>query len=147
MAMAVVERSIVVQASPEDIDAVTSRNPEGWPDWYVGIEAVEADDVFPEVGGVLNVTYKAAGVTFHLTQTVTEYEPGHKQVFKLEGMISGTNTWTLHPEASGTRITAVFDYQMPGGGIGKVVDKLLVERMNTKNLEESLENLKAMLEG
>lgn len=145
--MAVVERSIFINATPEAIDEVTSRNPESWPEWYVGVEAVQADGVFPEPGGKLDVTYKASGITFHLTQTVEEYVPGELQSFHLEGMITGTNTWTLTPEGNGVRVTAVFDYHMPGGGVGKVIDKLLVERMNTKNLEESLENLKALLEG
>jgi hypothetical protein len=36
---------------------------------------------------------------------------------------------------------------MPGGGLGKIADKLVVERMNTSNLEKSLENLKAYFEG
>ena len=33
-----------------------------------------------------------------------------------------------------------------GGGLGKIADKLIVERMNDKNAAASLENLKAMLE-
>jgi hypothetical protein len=35
---------------------------------------------------------------------------------------------------------------MAGGGLGKLVDKLLVERQNQKNGEQSLKNLKAMIE-
>ena len=40
-----------------------------------------------------------------------------------------------------------FEYEMPGGGVGKLVDRLLAERMNAQNLEKSLENLKALAEG
>jgi hypothetical protein len=36
---------------------------------------------------------------------------------------------------------------MPGGALGKIVDKLVVERMNARNLEASLENLKALVGG
>ena len=38
------------------------------------------------------------------------------------------------------------EYQMPGGGVGKIVDRLFVEKMNVKNLEDSLKNLKALVE-
>jgi uncharacterized membrane protein len=65
----------------------------------------------------------------------------------MEGMISGIYEAIIKPEETGTRFTLKFDYEMPGGGVGKVVDKLVVERMNTKNLEESLENIKALVEG
>jgi hypothetical protein len=36
---------------------------------------------------------------------------------------------------------------MPGGGLGKIADKFVVERMNISNLEKSLENLKTLVEG
>jgi len=36
---------------------------------------------------------------------------------------------------------------MPGAALGKVLDKLVVERMNAKNLEKSLSNLKSLVEG
>ena len=36
---------------------------------------------------------------------------------------------------------------LPGGGVGQLVDRLLAERMNAQNLEKSLENLKALAEG
>jgi hypothetical protein len=36
---------------------------------------------------------------------------------------------------------------VPGGGLGKIADKLVIERMNADNLEKSLANMKAILEG
>ena len=50
------------------------------------------------------------------------------------------------PEGQGTRVTMRFEYEMPGGGVGKLFDRLVVERMNAQNLERSLENLKRLLE-
>jgi len=40
------------------------------------------------------------------------------------------------------------DYTVPGGAlIGGILDKLFVERQNQKDLEQTLSNLKQMLEG
>ena len=65
----------------------------------------------------------------------------------MEGMITGTNHWVYKPEGEGTMIKAIFDYEMPGGVLGKLADKMVVERMNIENLEKSLNNLKKLAEG
>jgi carbon monoxide dehydrogenase subunit G len=144
--MAKVERSIFINASPESIDAITADGTR-LTEWYAGVEKVEPDATFPELGGTMKTTYKSAGITFELTQTVVERVPGQTATYKMEGMITGTNHWVYTPEGEGTQVTATFDYEMPGGALGKVADKLVVEKMNTENLEKSLEGLKKLAEG
>ena len=141
-----IERSIFINATPEEITAISL---DGWrlPEWYAGVEQAEPDEVYPEPGGVANLVYKAAGVTFHLTMTSLELVEGQSATYQMEGMITGTNHWVYTPEGDGTWVSATFDYEMPGGGVGKMIDRLVVERMNTENLERSLENLKALVEG
>ncbi|UCC89144.1 MAG: hypothetical protein JSV81_07510, partial [Anaerolineales bacterium] len=68
-------------------------------------------------------------------------------VNQIEVMITGTNHLTYTTEGESTRFTMLLENQMPGGGMGKVLDRLLVERMNAQNLEKSLANLKALVEG
>jgi uncharacterized membrane protein len=65
----------------------------------------------------------------------------------MDGMISGVQTWTYGDAAGGTQVNVSFDYHMPGGGVGKIVDKLIVERINKQNIEKSVENLKSVIEG
>lgn len=144
--MTTVKRDVFINASPDDVAAIIN-DPHRLPEWYAGVESVEPDDVFPEVGGQVELVYKAAGTTFTITQTALEHISGELGVIRMEGMIAGTNRWDLAPEGSGTRVTSTFDYEMPGGALGKIADKLIVERMNTKNLEDSLKNLKALVEG
>ena len=109
---------------------------------------VEPEPGYPQQSGTkAQLTYKAAGVTFKTTLTSLEYKPGEHSLFKLEGMIAGTNRWTYAAEEEGTRLTVEFDYEMPGGSLGKIADRLVVERMNDKNAETSLSNLKALFEG
>jgi uncharacterized membrane protein len=144
--MTTVERSIVINASADAINAVTLDGSR-LPDWYVGIDAATPDDVYPEPGGKVETTYKAAGMSFNLTMTATELVRGEYGAFKLDGMITGMNRWTYTPEGDGTRVTAVFEYEMPGGALGALANKLVVEKMNIQNLEKSLANLKALVEG
>jgi uncharacterized membrane protein len=135
----------LINAPVDAIEAITD-DARRLPEWYAGIEKAEPDDVYPEVGGKLDLVYKASGITFNLTQTLLERVPGQSGVFQMDGMITGTNRMTFAPEGEGTRVTMGFEYEMPGGGVGKLVDRLLVERMNAQNLEKSLENLKGLLE-
>jgi ligand-binding SRPBCC domain-containing protein len=72
---------------------------------------------------------------------------GHHIAYQMSGMMVGTQEWSYTPEGGQTRLTALVEYEMPGGALGKIADKLVVERMNTRNLEKSLENLKALVEG
>lgn len=145
--MTTIKKSILINAPLEDVEALMD-DPERLTEWYAGITAAEAGPGYPaEVGSVNNVTYKAAGITFKTKLTTLEYVPQEHRKFQMEGMISGTNHWQLAAEGEGTRVEVTFDYEMPGGGVGKIADKLVVERTNDKNAATSLANLKALAEG
>jgi uncharacterized membrane protein len=144
--MTTLKRDIFINASAEDIYALTS-DARRFPEWYAGIERAEPDDVFPQPGGKVRVDYKAAGISFKLTMTSLEQEPAKRIINQMEGMITGTNRWSYEPEGEGTRVRVEFEYEMPGGALGKLANRLLVERMNAENLAKSLENLKAVAEG
>jgi uncharacterized membrane protein len=143
--MTKVTRSVLIDASVDDVLAITD-NPNRMTDWYVGLEDIKPDETFPDVGGKAEFVYKAAGITFSLEQIVVSREQGKCSEYELRGMITGNLVESLDSEGEATRYTLDFDYQMPGGGVGKVVDRLLVERMNTSQLEESLEKLKLLVE-
>lgn len=143
--MTKVERSILIKGTPEEIETI-HNDIDRLTEWYVGIEKAISDGVYPRVGGKVRLTYKAAGITFETTNTCLEYEYPRVGRYKMEGMITGNYEEILEPVEGGTRFTMKFDYQMPGGGVGKIVDRLFVEKMNVKNCEESLKNLKALVE-
>ncbi len=144
--MAKVERSILIHASGDQIDVIT-RDGKRLAEWYAGVEKAEPDEVYPNPGGKIVMTYKSGGAKFDITQTVLERTEGQGAKYQMEGMITGTNSWVFTPQEGGTLVTATFDYEMPGGVLGKLADKMIVERMNTENLEKSLENLKKLVEG
>lgn len=144
--MATVEREIVINRSPEQVAAYMDTA-HSWPEWFAGVQAAEPDAAHPAVGSAVKVAYKSMGTTFNLTMTLDEYQRGRLANYQLAGMITGVNRFTLTPEGGGTRVHAHYDYDVPGGGLGKIFDKLVLERANTENLEKSLATLKAKLEG
>ena len=141
-----IERSIIINAAAEAIEAIIGDG-RRLVDWYAGVEQADPDDIFPEPGGKMSVVYKAAGVTLTMTQTVLERVPGKGGVSQIEGIVSGTNRVTFSPKGAGTRVTMRLEYQVPGGGLGNMANKLLAKRINAHHMEKSLENLKSLAEG
>ncbi|MCB9449965.1 MAG: SRPBCC family protein [Anaerolineaceae bacterium] len=144
--MTLLERSTFIHATLEAIDQV-AMDCQSWPQWYPGVQEATPDDVYPEVGGKISIAYKAAGLSFTLTFTLVDYAFGETVAYDIAGMMSGNTRYILEPQGDGVQMTARFDYNVPGGGLGKIADKLVIERMNAENLEKSLANMKAILEG
>ena len=142
----IIERSIFIDAAPEAI-AMIANDPGRLPDWFSGVTKIEPDNNWPETWSEAIVTYKSAGISFKSTFTSLEFKSGEKLTIQLDGMLTGTNQWIYTPEGKGTLLTFRLEYNMPGGGVGQAVNKLLVERANEKNVEQSLNNLKKLVEG
>lgn len=144
--MATIEKNIVINASTTSIDqyAINART---WPEWAAGVEAVEVDATFPEQGGQARVKYKSAGLTFDITFTTRAIVHGSYVIWDMEGMINGYQHWTYMETQAGYVVNCKFEYTMPGGGLGAIADKLIVERMNAANIEQTLANLKRVVEG
>jgi uncharacterized protein YndB with AHSA1/START domain len=143
--MAIVQRSVQIEASPEATMALLS-DAGRWPDWYPGMTAIEIADPFPEQGGRVSFKVRSAGLSMPITETVLEYQPGRLQVLEMAGMLSGQARWELAAEGDGTRLTTTFDYALPGGVLGRIADALIARRMNARSLEQGLRNFKALVE-
>ena len=143
--MAIVQRNVQINASPQETMALLS-DASRWPDWYPGMTAIDIAAPFPEEGGKVVFKVKSAGVSMSITETVLDYQPGKLQLLQMEGLLSGRARWELTPEGDRTRLTTTFDYALPAGVLGKVADALIVKRMNGKSLGEALINFKALAE-
>jgi carbon monoxide dehydrogenase subunit G len=143
--MAIVQRSVQIEASPQQTMALLS-DASRWPDWYPGMTQIDITAPFPETGGKVVFKVKSAGVSMTITETVLDYQPDTLQLLQMDGMLSGRARWELSPEGDGTRLTTTFDYALPGGGLGKLADALIVKRMNGNSLEQGLNNFKALVE-
>jgi carbon monoxide dehydrogenase subunit G len=144
--MAIVQRNVQIQATPQETMALLS-DASRWPDWYPGMTEINVAAPFPPgQGGKVAFKVKSAGMSMPVTETVLDYQPGKLQLFQMEGMLSGRARWELAPDGDGTRLTTTFDYALRGGVFGKLADALIVKRMNGKSLEEGLHNFKVLIE-
>jgi hypothetical protein len=57
-----------------------------------------------------------------------------------------TSTTTLEPAGGGADLTIEVDYELPGGFVGGMADKLFVERAIERDIRHSMENVKAICE-
>lgn len=143
--MAIVQRNVKVNASPQETMALVS-DASRWPDWYPGMTELDITAPFPEGGGKVAFKVKSGGMSMPITEMVLDYQPEKLLLLQMEGMLSGRARWELTPEGDGTRLTTTFDYALPGGVFGKVADALIAKRMNAKSLEEALRNFKELVE-
>jgi carbon monoxide dehydrogenase subunit G len=144
--MAVVQRSIKINASPAATMTLLS-DASLWPDWYPGMTSIDIVAPFPAIGGQVTFGVKSAGLTMAVTETVVDFQPDKLHLFEMEGMLRGRARWEVTPEREGTRLTTTFDYELPGGVIGKMANALVVKRLNATSLEGGLQNFKELVEG
>ena len=144
--MPVTERSIVINAPVEKVFAVID-DLRRVPEYMHGVvRTADIKQTPRRIGDTMRLTYSVMGLRFPMKATVLEREENKRGVIKMEGGMNGTITGTYEPQGSATKVTWRFDYTMKGGILGKAVNALLVERMNERNAEVSLENLKMICE-
>lgn len=101
----------------------------------------------PEPGARYNWRYRMYGVEFAGAAVVREATPGRRLVFDTSGGLRGNVDCTYTPISSHrTRIDVVVDYDVPGGLIGRAVDRLLVESRNAADGERAMDRLVERLE-
>ncbi len=145
--MARIEREIFIQAPVEQVFEPV-YHPEQQPEWLAGM--VKVYDVSSEpitVGSTYKFAYQMSGVKLQGTSTFVELVPLKRCVVRSEGAINSTWTWTYEPQAEGTLLKCTVEYTIPGSTLGRIADKLIIERANTNNLEQTLHNLKQRIEG
>jgi uncharacterized membrane protein len=137
-------KSITVNAPVEKVYEYISdptNLPEIWP------SLVEIKDVqrLPNGGTSTRWVYKMAGMRLEGTSEDIEYVANQRRVVKTKGGIDSTQTWMLQPEADGTRVTLEIEYTVPIPVLGKLAEAVIV-KMNDREGDTMVENLKAMLE-
>jgi uncharacterized membrane protein len=86
------------------------------------------------------------GVKFDGTSEYLEVVPNQRMNVKNTGGIPSTFDYRYVDDGGKTRVTMVVDYEVPGKLLGKIADRLVVERVNANAAENVLANLKAICE-
>ena len=126
-------------------------DPHNWATFMVGM--AEPDKIIGDgkVGTQYEFTVLMAGIHMHLSTRLVEDQRdpngGAHSRFDISGASSGWQTWDLKPENGGARVAVEMEYTVPGSILGKVADRLVIERMQERDMQHSLENLKLLLEG
>ena len=152
-----IERSIDIKAPPENIWELLAwdRCQEWMDEWRKNLISLEytsevytPDDKY-RVGASAHGNIKGFGMgEFDLE--ITESLVNEKMTYLTKR--SGTNkqvgriTFLLEPIETGTKFTIVYDYEMPLGVVGKLLNRLGAQRSGEKMLERDNENLKNILE-
>jgi uncharacterized membrane protein len=145
--MSQVEHEAFIGVPVEDVFAALLRVEEA-PKWMVGLEEVH-NVTGRNQGDGFDWTFKMAGkLSFRGRTVFAALEPDSYLREEGSGDLTNAWDWRLAPEMSGTRVQVRVEYVVPGGSLlGGMLDKLFVEKQNQKDLEQSLANLKTMLEG
>src|SRR5215813_5887447 len=114
--------------------------------WFEGLATCEPTADYPGVGSKINATYKVAGVSFDVTNTVMNVTPGEEIHYQMDGLITGTQDWVVSDSANGLRLDFQSDYKMSGGVLGKVAEPV-VQQMNVTNTKKSMAKIKQLAEG
>ncbi len=146
--MAHVKKSILIHAPVEKVYTL-ARDPQRWATWFVGLSEPEKLTGEGEVGTVAEFSYMMAGMRFPVTTEVLEDHispEGAQWKGKIGGPLAGEQTWTYAPRNGDTEVTVDMEYTVPGKALGKIANRLIVERMQERSLEQTLENLKLLCE-
>lgn len=125
-------------------------DPQNWATYMAGMSGPDKIMGDGGVGTEYELTMVVAGVHMHLTSRRVEdrEDPdggGHAR-FDFEGSTSGWQTWDFKAEDGGTNVAVEMEYTVPGSLLGKIADRLVLERMEERTMHHSLENLKMLME-
>ncbi len=143
--MAKIEKSLLINAPVEQVFAFMAK-PENLPEIWPSLQEVRNVQPLPNGGYAYDWTYKMAGIRLEGHAEWTEFVKNQRIVDENEGGIPSTFIWTYQPEAGGTRVSVSVDYTIPGAVLGKLAEPI-VHKMNEREAETVLANLKAHMEG
>jgi len=144
------EKSIEIRAPPEKVWEILplDRLTEWVPGYKRDLKSVEYTSEVRKPKDKYKVGASARGIPTKKGKydfEITESLENQKFTYRLYGTLNVVVTSILEPVQQGTKFTYVFDYEMPWGIFGKILEKLFIRDLE-KESERSLENLKSIVE-
>jgi carbon monoxide dehydrogenase subunit G len=141
-------KSIEIEASPEKVFAFLT-DMEKMNEINKGFSEFEYTSTGPVgVGTTMHYVGKAGGSETEWDMEMTEFEKNKKMSMRTIGKskFKMQQSVILEPTAKGTKATYVADYTMPYSILGKIVDKLRVQKDIEKSIEKNQRDVKKALE-
>jgi hypothetical protein len=146
--MGVVSQTILIHRPPEAVYDLAWR-PERATEWIVGMVAtanLQPGDPATGLDCRFDWTYRLLGLTYHgQNRIVASARPLHLRE-ESSGDLVSTWDWRLEPLADGTRVHLTITYTPPMGWLGRLLEPILLRRLNQRALDQTLTNLKQLLE-
>jgi len=147
--MAHLKGDILINAPTEKVHTLAA-DPHKWSSWFVGLGEAESVEGDGSPGTVVKHSYLLAGVHVPVTTTVTdnrtEADGSYHWRAEIGGAFDGWQTWIYRPREGKTLVDIEMEYQVPGSVLGKVADRLFIERNQERAMRHTLENLKELSE-
>ncbi len=147
--MAHIERSIDIEASPDDVFKVLT-DLDRLPDWStITVSTHDTPSGGLKVGDTFRQTLRVLGRNIDCDWRVTEADAPNRVAYEATAPGGGHLRMAQQVRWDGnrSRVELDLDYELPGGFAGELVDRAYVERRNERETEHSLHNLKDLLEG
>ena len=142
-----IRKSIEISASPENVFNYVT-NPSTQPEWIKFIQAVEiTSGDGRSMGTTDQCVFKLGPRAQTLDAVWTEYDPPRSFARKATSGLEMDGRMTFQSQDDGTHVEWTIQYKPPMGPLGAVTDALFMNRVFQNEIEESLESLKAQLEG
>jgi uncharacterized membrane protein len=142
-----IRKSIHISASPEDVfNYVTNTSTQ--PDWISFIREVEITSGDGKSEGTTDrCLFKLGPRAQTLDAVWTEYDPPRAFAREATSGLEMEGRMTFDLRDDGTHVEWTMSYEPPMGPLGALLDALFMNRVFQNEMEESLESLKARLEG
>jgi len=143
-----INRSIDIAGPPEavfreltDLNRLTR--------WSTITDSHDGPDEQLSRGQEFDQSIRVAGVKLPTHWRCVECEPPRVVAYEATSAGGGRlhMRQSVEPTPIGSRVDLHVDYDLPGGVLGDLLDKLYVERRNEREAEHSLQNLKDLVEG
>lgn len=146
--MGIVSQAILIHRPPEAVYDLAWQ-PERATDWIVGMVAtgnVRPGDPETGLGCRFEWTYRMMGLTYRGQNHIAEAERPLYLREEGSGDLISTWVWRFEPVEGGCRVHLTVTYAPPLGWLGRLLDPILLKRLNQRALDGTLANLKQLLE-
>lgn len=145
--MTKIHRDTVVEADPARCFEFIA-DPSLAPMFLSSLFSITPISVEPKgVGNRWGFEYDLFGVPLRGESECIEFNAPSKYAWKTVSGLEARFDYTFEPAGGGTKISLDVEYEVPDSALGKIGDKLVVERMNEHEADSAIKNLKTVLEG
>ena len=143
-----IERSAHLPHPPGEVFSLLT-DLERLPEWAtIVVETRDVSEMPLRAGCTFRQTVRVLGHDIESEWRVVELEAPRLVSYEASSPAGGQLSMTqrVSPSNGGSRVDLEIEYELPGGVIGAVVDRVYFERHNEEQAERSLANLRELLQ-